>query len=494
MTAKCVIVVGAGSVGCVVAMRLARDFGMRVTLCEPPSTNAAVEDRQRPARWLRLFGSSEDYQYATQPNANLAGRAMEWPRGRGLGGSSRINAMIWHQPTDTDAQMLARASENAIDQAALRAAVSEIEALVQPETPLWLSPSGEAFMSAVASRSDESRDRPTIYRRFNRNGQRWTAANLLSLTAPGSSSAPGSLEVVRGLADQVIWKGDRAVGVRMLSDGVATELRCDGGVVLCAGTLATPSILVRSGIGPRATLKTLSIPRRVVCDAVGRNLQDHLVMPVIYESTSAFTDSPSTRDVCRWQVCGSGPLASNLAEWGGIYGDGRWQLHVTPTHYLKFPHSNADSAMTVAVNATRPQSRGSVCCMSPDPTVQPLIDPNYLSESSDLDDLVEGVKFVRQLANDCGLAKEILPGKKRNDRASLAKSIRRYSQTLYHPVGTCAFGGEEESPVQPDFRVRGCDGLWVADASVLPVITQGNPSVTLMALGWISAQSIAVVS
>ncbi len=485
VTAKRVIVVGAGSVGCVVAMRLARDFGMRVTLCEPPSTNAPAADRQRPARWLRLFGSSEDYQYATQPSPELAGRAILWPRGRGLGGSSRINAMIWHEPTDTDTEMLARASADAIDQATLRAAVSEIEAIVQPETARWLSPSGEAFMSAVASRRDQSTDHPAVYRRFNRSGQRWTAASFLH------DHGPGSIDVVRGVVDRVVWQTDRAVGVRMLIDGIASELSCDGGVVLCAGALATPNVLIRSGVGPKETLDALSIPCRVVCDAVGRNLHDHLVMPVIYQSTSSFTDSPSTREVCRWQISGSGPLASNLAECGGMYADGRWQLHVTPTHYLKFPQSNADAAMTIAVNATRPQSRGSVRCESTDPTAQPLIQPNYLSEASDTDELVEGVEFVRQLANECGLLKEILPGKNRSDRESLAKSIRRYSQTLYHPVGTCALGSEDQFPVQPDFRVRGCGGFWIADASVLPVITQGNPSVTLMALGWIAAQSIA---
>jgi choline dehydrogenase len=245
--------------------------------------------------------------------------------------------------------------------------------------------------------------------------------------------------------------------------------------------------LVRSGIGPRVALDSLSITRRIVCDAVGQNLQDHLVMPVIYETASCFTDTPSMRDLCRWQVSGSGPLASNLAECGGMFADARWQLHVTPTHYLKFPQSQSDAAMTIAVNSTRPHSRGIVQCTSTDPNALPQIAANYLSVPSDMDDMVEGVEFVRHLASHCGLTNEILPGKKRSDKESLIKSIRRYSQTLYHPVGTCALGSESHCPVQPDFLVRGCDGLWVADASVLPQITQGNPSVTLMSLGWLAA-------
>ncbi len=491
------IVVGAGSVGCLVAMRLARDFGQHVLVCETATTphvpEATDADRQRPARWLRLLGSADDGGFTTETCSNLAGRSLAWPRGRGLGGSSRINAMIWHDPTPGDLDAIELASGGAINSAALRKAVAEIESLVRPERPGWLSPTAQAFLAAMKTHPTLSREPIAGYRRFNRQGVRWTAESLLQ-------NAPvGSIEIVHSSVDRVLFKGDRAIGVRIIRDGTAQDRFADHGVVLCAGTLATPMILVRSGIGPLETLNDLRLPHRYRCEAVGRNLQDHLVMPVVYDTnhSTPFSDQVSLRDLARWQIAGTGPLACNLAECGGLVALRRFQLHVTPTHYLKFPRTAAESAMTIAVNVTRPQSRGEVSCVSTDATAPMKIDTGYLSHPDDLDALVAGIAWVRELVSQSDVSRiihrELIPGTNRDTRESLVKAIARYSQTLYHPVGTCAISADECGPVDPNFRVRGVDRLWIADGSILAEITQANPSVTLMSLGWIAASEIARV-
>ncbi len=496
-----VIVVGAGSVGCVVAMRLARDFGLRVLLCETAARESVAspvsEDRRRPARWLRLLGSSDDYHFATEPCRELAGRSIQWPRGRGVGGSSRLNAMIWHEPTHHDCESMERASGGTIRSGELKAAVKEIESLVRPEWPRWLSSTAECFISAMRRRADQETSPIAAYRRFNRNGQRWTTEELLRPMEIEPRDPRGSIEILRGTVDQILWRDRQAVGVQIGRNDQSTCEYARRGVVLCAGAIATPTLMVRSGIGPESTLSQLKIPRIAVGDAVGRGLQDHLVMPIIYETDPArlFTDDVSLRDLCRWQVTGGGPLACNIAECGGLVADGRFQLHVTPTNYLKFPRSTVESAMTIAVNVAQPKSRGEIRCVSRDPDAPPQIDAGYLTHPHDVDELLDGIAWVRDLVSQSEISefvsRELIPGASRADRASLMKSMTRYVQTLYHPTGTCAMSCDGDGVVDAGFRVRGTEQLWIADGSILPQITQANPSVTLLALGWIAAQSIA---
>ncbi len=490
MSATDVIVVGAGTTGCVVALRLARDFGLRVTLVEPPGNAAPTEDRQRPARWLRLLGSTEDYQLATNPCAALAGRSTVWPRGRGLGGSSRINAMIWHESTPHDRDQIEQASGGVIAPAMIVRATAELERLIQPEKPRWVSESAQAFVAAFL----DDDNHPIIYPRFNRDGKRWTAKQLLQL-APA-----GSITVVRRIVDRVLWRDNTAIGVRCLNDHGEENVFAGHGVVLSAGAIASPTILCRSGIGPESTLAALGITAIRNCEAVGKNLQDHLVMPIIFQTreTTSFVDTVSTAELCRWLVSGCGPLACNIAECGGLFRDGQLQLHVTPTHYLKFPYEDGPPALTIAVNATQPFSRGYVRCATIDPRIAPEIETGYLSDSRDLCTLIDAVHWIRRTLTKSPLnqfiAAELVPGERRMTDEAIAKSVARYSQTLYHPVGTLAMGSDFDSVVDARFFVKGCDRLWVADGSILPVITQANPSVTLMSLAWLAAAAVAQTS
>ena len=471
-----IIIVGAGSAGCIQARELAAR-GLAVTLIEPAgspcgeSKPATTADRQRPSHWLNLLGTGDDWDFQTQKVKSLAGRTLQWPRGRGLGGCSRINAMIWFPPTKSDFRMLAE-SVSATPQA-MKAAFAAVESLIKPESPKWLSSSAMKFFAAAADLPGNE----MIYQRVNRDGRRFNPADLLQDT---DFLQNATVEIIRATVDRVVFSADKAVGV-MTADG--ETISCTQSVVLSAGAIATPMILMRSGIGPRDVLTQCGIDVRQDAPNVGANLQDHLIMPVVFgvEPKHAFSPEVSDGDVRCWETVGGGPVASNIAEAGGLFLDDQIQIHVTPTHYLTYPDPKTVPAMTIGVNVTQPESRGRLMISSADPNAPPMIEPNYLSVENDLNKTIQGVRLAREIAQHNLLANfttgELLPGKKRESDKSIAKSIARFCQTLYHPVGTV---GDVD---------LAAENLSVVDASVLKRITVGNPNASVMTMAHCRAQA-----
>ncbi len=380
--------------------------------------------------------------------------------------------MIWFPPTDQDLDEFASFSRWSPQQ--LRDSFADVESIVKPQPPRWLSESSQRFLEAASSIPNS---RPMIYQRVNRQGRRWNPAELLE----GSG-----VNVVRAAVDRVIFDGNRTCGVQLVG---GESITCSGEVILCAGTIGTPAVLMRSGIGPRDVLDRCNIDVRHESANVGANLQDHLIMPVIFriQSQHRFPTQSSTADIARWQTVGSGPLASNIAECGGLYENGRIQIHVTPTHYLTYPGPDAAAAMTIAVNATKPKSRGRLRISSADPDACPIIEPDYLDSGPDLQTTIDGVHLAREIANGEPLSAwttgELLPGSKRQSDESIARAITRYAQTLYHPVGSCAIG----DVVDENLQVRGFSNLSIVDASVLNTITTGNPNSMLMTIAKLAA-------
>jgi len=487
------IVVGGGSAGCVVAARLANPNGSRcgkVTLIEPPTNAARRVDRERPAKWLNLLGSDEDWNLATSENPQLANRILGWPRGRGLGGSSRINAMIWFPPTRKDLQMLVEASGGQWSISALQQDLHDLTELTRPEQPAWQSEAAQRFLNA-AKKFDAGA--AWTYMRLNRSGRRWNPAELLT-----TEQASGSIEVQRTTVNRLICKGDRIIGVETCDDRGKNEILANKGVILCAGAIATPAILMRSGIGPRDQLEKAGVEVRLESAQVGQGLQDHLIMPMIFEVRSGrFPSHASVQDIVRWQTLGTGPLASNLAECGGLFLQDSVQIHVTPTHYLSYPKPAGRAFMTLGVNATQPQSTGILQLQSSDPRVPPSIHPRYLQDTRDRDVTIDGMRLARRLVAETDLSRwivtETLPGKKRDTGQDLQRAISRYSQTLYHPAGTSRLGtldSSSSSVVTPDFRLKGFRQAWVVDASILPRLPHGNPNATIMLLAFKAANKL----
>ncbi len=494
MTICDIIVVGAGSAGCLLANQLVRRTGFNVVLLEPTSKSAQAIDRQRPSRWLGLLGSDEDWNLATEPNPALAGRVLRWPRGRGLGGCGRINAMIWFPPSRQDFQTWSTASGGAWSLSELNESLAEVTRLVQPEPARWLSEPSRCFLEAARH---GNHDGAMVYDRVCRGGRRWTPAELLLEGNPAELSegdaaelrgggSRGALKIIRATVQRVLWSGDKAIGVQLQNGSSGEQLRCRHGVVLCAGSIASPAILMRSGLGPKEVLVDAGIDCRRDAHHVGGGLQDHLIMPVIFgiDSQLRFDPRASMRDLARWQTTGGGPVSSNIAECGGLFNDGKYQIHVTPTHYLTHPKPNSPAAMTMAVNVTAPASRGRITITSPDARQSPQIETGCLSDDRDLQATIDGVRLCREIAEIeplAGLLRgELLPGLRRVDDELIAKSVRRFAQTLYHPLGTCRMGADPDSVVEASLRVRGVENLWIADASILPSMTTGNPNAAVM--------------
>jgi len=219
-------------------------------------------------------------------------------------------------------------------------------------------------------------------------------------------------------------------------------------------------------------------------------------MPVIFRTRGEnfSINSADTRDLARWQTLGHGKPASNIAECGGLFRDQAVQLHVTPTHYLTYPKVSSHPMMSIGVNVTEPQSRGSLTLSSTHHDQPPLITPGYLSDPADLQSTIEAVKWVREwvqsVADESWIESEVLPGRKRADERSLARAISHYAQSLYHPVGTALVGDHSSAPITPHFQTRQVESLWSVDGSILPQLTMGNPSVTIMMLALMASQTI----
>lgn len=491
------LVVGAGSAGCIVARVLA-EAGYRVRMLEagPPQP-----PRRRPAEYLHAFDTAEDWGYRTLPQAELANRRLHWPRGRGPGGSTRINAMIWYPPRACDLQMLCAHGGDDWTVSQLAESLRQVTDWVQPQPPRWLSAASERFFNC---RERPAVEPPAAFARMGGRSGRRTAADLLN-----ESSAPAAaIEIVTAQVDRVLFRADRAIGVQTAATDQETALSwyAERAVILCGGSIASPLVLLRSGIGPGEELRSAGIAVRYDSPDVGRHLTDHLIMPVVFAlpNNKRFPAPFTTGDLARWQIGGTGPIASNLAEAGAIYGltDGgpndraEFQVHLTPTHYLLHPHPQAPAAMTIGVNLCRPQSRGQIRLTAADPAAPPAIDPAYLSAAADAELLVAAVAGARDLAAAAALqpliGEELVPGAGRTSAAATLKAIRRFAQTLYHPVGTCRLGNDSGSVVDPRCRVRGCDGLYVIDAAVLPQIPSVNPNATVMMLAHHAASKLKV--
>lgn len=502
------LIVGGGSAGCIVARVLA-ERGFRIGIVEPVPANTP---RRLPADYPRSFGSQEDWGWSSTPQEKLANRRLRQPRGRGPGGSTRINAMIWNPPNQADLSMLHRHGGTLWATERFKQSLERVTAWVRPTRPAWVSEVTTRFLNIGAAGVDP----PHAYLRMADRCGRRTAADVLR-EQPGPDH--DRVRWIDGQAERILFEnssaGDdlptaTAVAVRVAASHAAEPLLAARGIILCAGAFGSPDLLFRSGVGPAADLEACRVPHVIVNEAVGRNLTDHLVMPIVFQISpkDRFPHRLSVRDLARWQVSGMGPASSNLAEAGGIFtlpgrsesDDGSdelndlYQVHVTPTHYLLHPSDSAPAAMSIGVNVCRPDSRGRITFRREGDEIIPLIDPGYLSVENDVARTALAVQGGRAMASSSPLksvlGQELVPGPKRQSAESVYQSIRRYSQSLYHPVGTCRMSSYGDGVVDQGCHVHGTRQLYVIDASILPEIPLVNPNATVMAVALHAAQLI----
>jgi choline dehydrogenase len=479
------IVVGAGLAGCVVAARLAEQPDVEVLALEAGPW-AEDERISTPSGWPWLLDSEYDWRYRTEPQRHLDDRVLAWPRGRLVGGSGAINALVWIRGAASDFDVWARygGSEWGAEAMLRRFEALDASGKVSVEPQFRPHPYALAFVDAATAYGLPANPD------FNSGTQE--GVGLYDVTRKGPRrfhTAEGYLRGSRAtvfpdsLVHRVLVENGRAVGVVVHKQGVRSVVRARREIILTAGTVASPQLLLLSGIGPAAALRAHGLEVELDLPGVGANLHDHVQVSVSYPTK------------------GQEPLAdaSNLGEAGGFVATRPGlpapdiQLSFAPMENLN--HAEALGAgFTIGPGVTRPRSRGTLTLRSADPAAPPRIDPNYLAAPEDLGTLVAGVRVCRAIAATKPLADLRADGaadrSPEPSRRELEAFVRARAETQFHPVGTCSVG----TVVDPEFRVYGVAGLRVADASVIPEMITGNIQAATIVLAERAAELIGAVT
>ncbi|MDP4508921.1 GMC family oxidoreductase [Nonomuraea turcica] len=498
------VIVGAGSAGCVLANRLSADPNVSVALVEAGGQDDKLEIRM-PAGFAKLFKTEYDWNYTTAKQSEMSGRELYWPRGRVIGGSSSLNAQMWVRGCQRDYdqwQVPGWSYDDVLPYFTMaeHRVGSNGGNVYGTSGPLYISElrspnvTTAAFLKAceelgferlgeLNGRSNEGYSPTPV---TQNRGRRWSAADAYLRPAAGR---PNLTVITAATVDRVLFDGRRAIGIQ--HDGGA-QVKARAEVILSAGAIGSPHLLMRSGVGAAGELREAGI--EVVRDLpeVGKNLQDHLASGVYVECKQpvTLTKAESLGNLLRYLVLRSGMLTTNVGEAVAFIRTSEEEpapdieLIFAPApfidHGLTPPTGHG---LTVGVVLLQPESRGRIGLNGRDVT----IDPGYLTAEADVKRLVAGLKTAKQVFATAAMKPyaggPMTPYWAPESDEELAQWVRERGETLYHPVGTCRMGADDASVVDPSLRVRGIEGLRVVDASIMPTLNRGHTHAPAIMIG-----------
>ena len=506
------VITGAGTAGCVLAARLTEDPQVTVLLLE-----AGRGDRHPfihvPAGFAKLTGSKYDWGHTSVPQKHCHDRITPLAQGKVLGGGGSINAQVFTRGAHEDYDEWAAKfgcdgwSYEEIKKYFLRAECNErlsaphhgtdgpigVSDLVNPHplSKAWVQAGQEYGLPYNSDFNGDSQFGVGYYQTTTKNGRRCSAA--VGYLGP-ARGRPNLTIKTRVTAARIVLDGTRATGVEYLEGGIRKIAKTTREVLVTSGAYGSPKLLQLSGIGNGNDLTAAGVPVRHELAGVGRNLHDHCDLDIIYELREYQSMDrlnqirPGTAKAgLEYLAFRKGPLASTIVE-GGAFSFGKAKESIPDLQFHFLPAAGVEqgiAAMRPGYGATlnsyfvRPQSRGSVRLASADPTVHPLVDPNFLATDFDVEASIEGVKQSREIMSQPSMAKHIKAehlagGKALRTKDDYVDFVRSHGRTSYHPVGTCAMGTDRNAVVGPDLKVHGLEGLRVADSSVMPRLVSSN--------------------
>jgi pyridoxine 4-oxidase len=488
------LIIGSGTAGTILAARLSADSACKIGLVEAggPAVNPLIAE---PSKWHLLQGSEIDWRYRTIPQPHTAGRAHDWPRGRVIGGSTALNAMahVRGHPSDFDAWEAAGCagwgfadlfpyfvkSETYVPGASAHHGDSGPVHLIRPTEPhpvtiAYMQAGNEIGIAPITDHNGPKLAGTCLNTLAIKDGKRQTIADAYLTPVLGRAN----LRLLAGTqALSLLLEGTRCVGLRGLGPAGPVELRA-GAVILSAGAIGTPILLLRSGLGPADDLLQLGIPVAADIPGVGKNLHDHLLTGGnVYRARRPVPPSKYQNSESLMYIERSGSaLAPELV----------LACVLAPVVTEQFSAPPFGEAYTLMFGFTHPRSRGSIRLAAADPNIPPLIDPNYLAEAYDREVYLEALEAARSVGGARALADwnagEVLPGPSVGTRDQKLGFLRKAAFTHHHPVGTCRMGSDGRAVVDPDLKLNGMDGLYVCDASVFPRITTGPVNAAIIAM------------
>jgi choline dehydrogenase len=474
------IVVGAGSAGSALANRLASDPAVSVAVVEAGGSDAREAIRV-PRQYFSLWGSDVDWNYVSTAQPGTAGRVHALPRGRVLGGTSSINGMVYLRGAAANYDRWEALGCDNWGWSSVAPAFDALEALLQPAP---LSPKNSISEAMVEAAAQAGFPRRATFDDGDLEGTGW---NKSTITGGERNSAyraflaplrdqPNLTLITNATATRLVFEGNRATGLTIARDGGSEETIAAGEVILCAGAFDSPRLLMQSGIGPADHLQSLGITP--IADLpVGDALVDHLLIGIVFNSHRPISD------VNLYCTEGCAFSHSSLA---GDECDIEISFATTP-HFA--PEMNDGlPRFTIIPGITKPKSRGTVRLTNSAPGSPLAIDPNYFAHPDDMKTMIEAVRLSRAIATQPALAEwnagEHFPGTDVDSDQAIAAYVARDVSTWFHPVGTCRMGTGRDAVVDPRLRVRGIEGLRVADASIMPEIVSVNTNAASIMIGW----------